>query len=246
MNKMQSLLVGLAMLATVSSSYAALTIGAGDLTANSGGYSYTYDLTYGEMAASNNRFAADIYETDNGAYFQDSTTWSGSDPSRYIRGRHGWNSGWFTYKFDFSALGVTAESMTIRDNVRLENNIWDYQETTVRVQWSTDNNNWNTIRTVSSSTDFSSSNYVTVNSTATSTIPLPSGTTTVYYRVFFDDLVQVGSRAMVENLNRWNCLWGDAGYDPYNYFKVDVALVPEPATIGLVLAGVAGLLRRRQ
>jgi len=206
---------------------AALVINPGDLQPTATGATYTYNLTYDEMATGT-VFNNDVFARD-GMSYQNEGEWS-SNTAHYIRAATGWNTAWFTYKFELPATpqGYTISSAAIQDTF-----FCTQSGTLSTASWSTSNGNWTKIWSLDS-------NSAVQEATNQVTIPLPAGTTTLYYHV---DMQNAGG--FWENYAQWNRLW-NATSDADHAFQVTLTLVPEPSAALLLLAGAVLALKSRR
>ena len=224
---------GVAVIVLTSVSAHAIVIGAGDITNPATDPSYSYDLTYADMV---------VYDNVTSNWVADQTTFDADfvhtnmevfkpGPAA-VRAVTGFTNAMATITFDFSSSGYAPTNVVFKDSIFLFSEAAG-ERVAGESMYSTDGSSWTTI---SSST---TTNGSVVNSGGVS-VALNSPST-VYYRIQFDVLAGDSDGSFNQDANQWSRTGGGA-----QHFVADFDLIPEPASIGLLLTagGVAVFLRR--
>jgi len=157
-----------------------------------------------------------------------------------------WNYGWtgskqnFVYSFNLPT-GYTLSSLSVYSYLMTGPNApaWDY----LRLYVSTDNTNWTQYQSLITPASYGGTGWYD-NSTTYNLTANVTGSTKFYIKGVFD-CVQALPNTYLSNMSIFKA--GAAG-DANSGFKVTMGVIPEPATLSLLVLAAAGVLggRRRR
>jgi hypothetical protein len=206
----------------------AIVIGVGDIDDPATDPSYAYQFGWPQMVDG----SANPVQTTFDADFVHTNMEVFKPGPAAVRAIAGSTNAMATITFDFSSSGYAPTNVVFKDSMFLFGEAAG-ERTAGETMYSTDGSTWTTI---SSST---TTNGSVVNSAGVS-IALNSPST-VYYRIRFDVLADDTSDGFNADVNQW-ARTGAGAQD----FQANFALIPEPASMGLLLTagGMALALRR--
>lgn len=183
-----------------------VTVTDGDVVAGH----YVYDLDYADMEETSGVFEGDVSTSSNVETEND--LWG---DSHYLRCLSGYASAGFEYVFDFSGCSQQPISVDIRDKVSLFNTEGD-EDCEMVTEWSTDGMTYTELTSATSPGGGGSNTQQ-----SDSTIVLPSGTETFYYRMTATVLPGDADGGFYGSDNQWNRVGSSASTD---YFRMDVMM----------------------
>jgi hypothetical protein len=240
-----TIIVGLGLLTGASSASAVLVIHSGDIVDNA----YTYELTADEMTT-DTVFGNDVYERtlinlsdQNGVICRSVGTNSGTGitsyaivPSKSVSGAY------FTYMYDFTGAGYTIDSVQFTDRGAYISETTTTVDTTISIEWSTDNTNWTLLRSITSVDGA----FVAPSNSSYSPVIFTEPVSTIYYRVTYTK--EDGSNFDAGNGTEFGRT-NDGMTTPSFSASFELTQVPEPSTCAIFGGGVALLvllLRKRR
>jgi hypothetical protein len=226
---MKTVIFSITVLLACFAADAALTISSGDIQYQANIFSYTYSLTFADLAPKITKFEDDVSSMFNITVHTTPLAIPPAEPDpRWICAAAGQKEAEFVYIFDFSNLRISGFylriiSVELRDKFVMMNNKALSEDSYAGSYWSTDGTNWNEFNTASSPSSLTP--YVSV---VNDTVELPPADCIdrFYYKVVFSNKDLDG---FDQDMSMWNYLSSDQS----DNFDVKFNLAYETSLAGI-------------